>query len=79
MSTSIADLLQEKQNNEPPEIAAIKSFVLQAFDAPCSVQLQTHLIVIGVSSAALAGSLRARLHELQGQLDTKKRLTIRIN
>lgn len=79
MSTSIADLLKHRQSDEPPEIAAIKAFVLREFDANCSVRLQDSLIIIVVSSAALAGSLRLRLHELQASLDTNKRLTIRIN
>ncbi len=79
MSTSIADLLKQRSPDEPPEIAAIKAFVLREFDAPCSVKLQTNLIVINVSSAALAGSLRMKLHELQTQLDTPRRLSIRIS
>jgi hypothetical protein len=79
MSTSISDLLKQRPNTEPPEITLIKAFVRDEFDASCTVQMQTNLIIISVASASLAGSLRMRLHELQEQLETKKRLMIRIS
>ncbi|TXG78129.1 hypothetical protein E6P97_00315 [Patescibacteria group bacterium] len=79
MTTSLADLLKNRAPAEPPEIAVIKEFVRTHYDAPCRVTVQTRLIVIQVSSAALAGSLRMRLHELQQQIGSERRLAIRIS
>lgn len=79
MSTSIADLLKNRSADEPPEIQTIKQFVRKEFDAPCQVVIQQNQIIIQVSSAALAGSLRLRLYELQSLAGGIKRLVIRIS
>ena len=78
MADSISDILGKKQFEEPPEVEIIKHFVQEKFQSPVSVTIQTHQIVIGVSGAALAGSLRMYLHELQALCQTDKRLVIRI-
>ncbi len=78
MSDSIADLLASKRFAEPPEISIIKSFVEKHFKHTPEVTIRQDQIVIGVPNAALAGTLRMHLHELQEMCETKKRLVIRI-
>ena len=79
MSTSIADILGKRKPEEPPEIVMIKSFVRDNYDAGCTVHMKPGMIIIQVSSAGLAGSLRMRLHELQAEVGSAYRLTIRIS
>lgn len=78
MSNSLADLLASRKREEPAEIAVIKQFVMEKFSQPSEILLQEKQIVIGVKGAALAGALRPLLPELQGRLNTDKRLLIRI-
>lgn len=79
MTDSIGDLLKSRGNNEPEEIVLIKAFVKQKFNEPAQVTIREFQIIITVQSAALAGALRMQLYNLQQQLDTKKRLVIRIS
>ena len=79
MSNSLASILGNREFHEPPEIQTIKSFVRKEFSSDCSVQINDRNIIIQVSSAALAGSLRMHLHNLQKMCETKKRLIIRIS
>lgn len=78
MGSSIQDILQQRSFDEPDEIAIIKKFVLDSFDHRARVKITDQAIIITVSSAALAGALRPRLHELTALSRTKKRLAIRI-
>lgn len=78
MSDSISDILGKKDFKEPPEIQAVKQFVSDKFGEIPSVKLTDSAIIIGVSSSALAGALRPEIHKLAEQLNTKKRLVLRI-
>lgn len=78
MTDSLADILGKRSYNEPPEVGIIKRFIKETFDAEAQVAVQERQIIIGVRSAALAGSLRMRLHELKKLCETDKRLIIRI-
>ncbi len=78
MGSSIGDILGKKDFSEPPEIEIIKAFVFERFKQSPSVKLNDSTIIIAVSSAGLAGALRPELHKLQEQLNTKRRLVIRI-
>ena len=78
MSDSLADLLQKRGFEEPPEVRIIKSFIRERFGADASVTVQQRQIIIGVSGSSLAGALRMRLHELGKLCATDKRLIIRI-
>lgn len=75
---SIKDLLAGAKRNEPPEIAAIKDYIQQHFNSRAGVLLQERQVVISVPSAALAGTLRMHLPQLQELTGTDKRLVIRI-
>ncbi len=78
MGSSIQDILSRRSFDEPDEIAIIKQFVLTHFEHQPRVKITDQAIIITVSSAALAGALRPRLHELTILSKTKKRLAIQI-
>lgn len=78
MADSIADLLGNRDFEEPPEVRIIKDFIRKRFDAEASVTIQPHQIIIGVKESSLAGALRMHLHELKRLCATDKRLIIRI-
>jgi hypothetical protein len=78
MADSIADLLRNRDFEEPPEVRVIKDFIRKRFDADAQVTVQPRQIIIGVKGAALAGALRMHLHELKRLCATDKRLVIRI-
>lgn len=75
---NLADILAGRHVDEPAEIKIIKQFMQDTFQVTVAVTVQPRQIIIGVNSAALAGALRMRLHELQVLCDTTKRLVIRI-
>lgn len=80
MSDSLGDLLagKGKAYAEPQEVRQIKSFVREHFGADCQVTMQQWQIIVTVKGSSLAGALRLHLHDLQENLDTAKRLVIRI-
>ncbi len=78
MSQALSDLLADRFDQEPGEIAVIKQFVADNFAQPVAVALRDQQIIISTPSAALAGALRPRLHELTKLCHTNKRLVIRI-
>ena len=78
MVDSISDLLSRKDFDEPPEMAAIKSFIKETFDEEAEVMVRERDIVITVRSSSLANALRLKTNELRKQADTQKRLIFRI-
>lgn len=79
MAKSLAEILGGRAHEEPPEIRIIKRFVREKFKSEAGVAIHERQIVITVSGAALAGTLRMHLHELKQMCQTEKRLVIRIN
>lgn len=79
MTDSLGNILKQQRFDEPDEIAIIKEFVNSRYQITPKVIIQPRTIVIEVSSAALAGTLRMQLHELQELCQTDKRLLIRIS
>ena len=75
---NLADILQRKDFDEPPEVRAIKDYVRRYYDADVKVTLQPHAIVVSARSAALIGSLRLNLPKLQNAASTDKRIMLRI-
>lgn len=75
---SLEELLHRRAPKEPDEIAAIKAYVAEQFDAPASVGMQGETIVVTVHSASLANMLRLRLPALQKAAGTTKRIVLRI-
>lgn len=75
---SLQDIMGNRDFDQPAEIEMIKTFVRKKFSSDVGVYTQARSITITTSSAALAGSLRPLLHKLKKELDTEKKLFIRI-
>lgn len=75
---SLDSILQRKDFDEPPEMASIKQYVKDEFDAAVSVQVRDRDIIIEVRSAALANTLRLRTPDIKRKCKIDKRLTFRI-
>ena len=78
MSESLHDILLRRDDTEPPEIAAIKAFILRRFKSDASVAVRKNRIIISVRSAALAGSLRMQMYELQKLVKPGIKISIQI-
>jgi hypothetical protein len=78
MSDTLGSLLSQREMFEPPEIARIKAFVSEQYQVTPLVGISGKQLVITVKGAALAGTLRMRLVELEKIAQTDKRLVIRI-
>jgi hypothetical protein len=76
---SLGSLLGDQKFVEPPEVMAIKDYVQDKYKSAVKVLVTDRQITIITSSAALAGTLRMELHNLQEQLKTDKKLTLRIS
>jgi len=75
---SLHDILRQKDFDEPMEATSIKQYVQHEFQTVVSVSVRERDIVIGVSSAALANTLRLRGPVLKKLCQTDKRFTFRI-
>lgn len=75
---SLQDILGNKEFDTPPEVEAIKTFVRKNFSVDVGVVMQTYSITITTRSASLAGALRPLLYKLKKELDTDKKIFIRI-
>lgn len=75
---SIKQLLTQKDFEQPDEIKLIKDFVKSKFDEEPDVKITKNSIIISVSNASLAGALRVHLHHLAKDLQTDKKLLLRI-
>ncbi len=78
MSESLKDILQRRDDGQPTEIKIIKEFVQKRFQSEANVTMNKQQIVITVRGAALAGTLRLHILELQNALKTTKKLLIRV-
>jgi hypothetical protein len=75
---SLNNILSRKDFDEPPEVQSIKKYVQDNFGVAVTVMVRDKDIVVGVSSAALAGTLRMRGPEIKRRCQLTKRLTFRI-
>jgi hypothetical protein len=75
---SLDSILQHKDFDEPPEMAAIKKYVQEEFNTNVGVLVREKDIVIQVPNAALANTLRLRTPDIKQRCNTTKRLTFRI-
>jgi hypothetical protein len=78
MSESLKDILLRRDDSQPPEIDQVKNFVFKRFKAQVRVEVRQNQLVIIAPGAALAGTLRLHIFELQNAVETKKKLLIRI-
>ena len=78
MSNSLADLLSNKDFDEPSEMRAIKQFVMEKYQVDVEVQIREKELIVTTPSAALANTLRLKLPELRKAAATDKRIVLRI-
>jgi hypothetical protein len=78
MSNSLADLLANKDFDEPEEMRAIKQFVQKNYQVEVEVQIREKELIVTTHSAALANTLRLKLPELRKAAATDKRIVLRI-
>lgn len=75
----MGDILQRfKQPEEPEEIVLVKQFIQENFKMPATVAIRNDALIITVSSAALANTLRMRVTQLKAFSKTTKRLVFMI-
>lgn len=75
---SLQDIIGSKNFDTPPEVDIIKTFVRKQFSMDVGVVIQAYSITITTPSAGLAGSLRPMLYKLKQELETDKKIFIRI-
>lgn len=75
---SISDIMGNRDFDQPPEVEHIKTLVRNKFQSNVGVNVQSNSITIVVSSASLAGSLRPYVYKLKKELETDKKIFIRI-
>jgi hypothetical protein len=78
MTHALRDLLADRFDQQPAEIAIIQNYVTENLKETVAVTVGEQQIVISTRSSALAGALRPHLYELTKRCKTKKRLVIRI-
>lgn len=78
MSNSLADILLNRNFDEPPEATAIKRLVDEKYHKSVAVTVREHDIVITAQGAAFVNTLRMQARSLQKAVGTEKRLTFRI-
>lgn len=75
---AISDLLGKKAPQEPPQVAALKQYVLDNYGEDSKVSINPNYYRITVTSAALAGRLRLEAVEIQASCKLDKKLVIQI-
>jgi hypothetical protein len=78
MANSLADILGDKNFDEPTESVAIKRYVKEQFNSDVSVKVQEKEILITVPSPALANTLRLHTVQIKRFAATDKKLFFRI-
>jgi RNAse (barnase) inhibitor barstar len=78
MADSLFDILAAKDFDEPLEMQAIKHYVRGHFDEVVEVIVREQEVIITCPSAALAGTLRFHVRQLQQTARTSKRILFRI-
>lgn len=75
---TIADILHRKDFDMPPEVRAIKDYVLRHYQSEVHVTVQPRTLLVTARSASLIGTLRLNAPALQQAAATEKRLIFRI-
>ena len=78
MSNSLADLLADRNFDEPSEMLAIKKFVQDMYQEDVEVLVRERDITVTTPSAPLANTLRLKVGELRTAANTSKRIIFRI-
>jgi hypothetical protein len=75
---SIFNILENKDFDEPPEIARIKKYVQDRYGVNVGVRVRQKDIIISVPDASLAGTLRMLGPDIKKVCKIDKRLTYQI-
>lgn len=75
---ALSDILADRFEPEPPEIAAVKEYVQENFGKTVAVAIRDKNLIITTQSSALAGALRPHLYKIKMRSGTDKQLLIRI-
>lgn len=75
---NLGDLIAKRAPKEPPEIAAIKQYIKATLNSSSKVSFQGEAIVVTVTSASLANTLRYHASKLKAAAGTEKQLIFRI-
>ena len=75
---SLFSILSDRNFDEPPEILAIKKYIQDEFQSEATVISRDKDVIVTVSGAALAGTLRMRSPEIKRRCQIDKRLVFRI-
>lgn len=78
MTNSLADILMNKNFDEPEEATSIKNFVMEKYNKSVAVTVREKDILIVAQGAAFAGTLRMQSRQMQRAAGTTKRLVFRI-
>lgn len=78
MADSLLDLLSHKSFEEPPEAQAIKAYIKRAFRESAEVVIRERDILITVTNASLASTLRFHVGQLRHATGSGKRLIFRV-
>ena len=75
---SLYNLLADRNYDEPPEIAAIKTYVRDKYQATVEVDVRENDIIVHTPSASLASRLRFDLPKLREASKSNKNLVLRV-
>ncbi len=78
MSNSLADILANRNFDEPEESLAIKHYVMEKFQKAVAVTVRDKEIIVTAQGAAFTNALRMQTRQLQRIVGTDKRLVFRI-
>jgi hypothetical protein len=77
MTNSLADILMNKNFDEPPEATSIKNFVMEKWGKSVAVTVREKDIVITAQGSSFANALRMQARQMQRAAGTTKRLVFR--
>lgn len=75
---NLQELLGASALSEPPQIKALKNYVLKHYDSTCSVSVGSTGYVLAVTSAPLANTLQLEKRDIETDCNLDKPLRIRI-
>ncbi len=78
MSNSIANILLNRNFDEPPEATSIKRYVDEKYHKSVAVTVGDKAITITAQGAAFTSALRMQARHIQRAAGTEKRLLFRI-
>lgn len=76
---SVSDLMKTYGRTEPPELSALKEYVLKNYGAEAKAEISNKAFVLSVKSASLAGNLHADAAKIKKACGLDLPLKIRIS